>query len=200
MRGDFPKEQSQYLLVLGRKKPRHPCLGQGRGRDPRMSRRHVTCLGPVFQTPSHFLPTLHSGTSGVAGRGSHTCGIRVAGQPGMVPTTERSERALGDPESQRKRGTENGAIDREGGQGETQREYKQSQSWGCKGESSTTGPQSSLAPLSLCLWLALLVCQRALGGVVLWRALPLHPSLPERERPKTDQHHVPCRDVWAIER
>lgn len=30
---------------------------------------------PVFQTPSHFLPTLHSGTSGVAGRGSHTCCI-----------------------------------------------------------------------------------------------------------------------------
>lgn len=50
MRGDFPKGCPRCLLTLGRKNPSHSCLGQERGRDMRMSKKHVTHLGLEART------------------------------------------------------------------------------------------------------------------------------------------------------
>lgn len=108
---------------------------------------------PVFQSPRHFLLTLHSGTMTWLGEAALPvvsgwgAGAGLAGAVPLhsVPTTRRSERALRDPESQRKIGWKR-RKDREAQQtepwtgrgwlGETQREdpkRKQSQPSGWEG-------------------------------------------------------------------
>lgn len=101
MRGDFPKGWPRCLLTLGRKNPSHSRVGQERGRDTRMSKKHVTHSGLEARTlcsdplsSPYFLPIPHSGTKWHSHeRQPYLWSLGWAGLPGMVPEPSAHPRA-----------------------------------------------------------------------------------------------------------
>lgn len=200
MRGDFPKGWPRCLLTLGRKNPSHSRVGQERGRDTRMSKKHVTHSGLEARTlcsdplsSPYFLPIPHSGTKWHSHeRQPYLWSLGWAGLPGMVPEPSAHPRAWAWSRSVCPGGREGRARE-----DRTQKCHGQGGAAGRDRRRILRGGQQSQASAGresrascqhppLCLVLAFLVYQKELEGKggVFWRILLLTPSPPEDRAPK----------------